>query len=108
MDDQKLETQPSSEGQQLHSQTHPANTTPGIVSESGVVGAEVAEGERVEVPAMSGIAEGAEIGIVRGLDADAAAGAHQAMKFLHGGDHVGEVLDDVDGAQLVERVIGER
>src|SRR5277367_4520798 len=30
------------------------------------------------------------------------------MEFLHGGDHVGHVLDHVDGAQLVERVIAER
>jgi hypothetical protein len=37
-----------------------------------------------------------------------AARADQAMKLFHRCDHVGEVLDDVDGAQLVERIVGER
>jgi hypothetical protein len=57
---------------------------------------------------MRRVAERAEIGIVRGLDPDAAAGAHQAVKFLHGPDHIGEVLDDVNGTQLVEGAVGER
>ncbi len=37
---------------------------------------------------------------MRGDDDDAAAGRDQAVKLLHGADDVGEVLDDVDGAQL--------
>jgi len=45
---------------------------------------------------------------MRGFDADAAAGAHEAVKFLHGAHDVGNVLDDVNGAQLVEGAVGER
>ena len=31
-----------------------------------------------------------------------------AVKLLHGADHVGDVLDDVNGQHAVERVVGER
>ncbi len=56
---------------------------------------------------MGGVAEGAEIGVVRGLEAHGAAGAHQAVELLHGADHVVHVLDDVDGGEAVEGAVGE-
>lgn len=59
------------------------------------------------MPAMGGVAERAEIGIVGRLDPDESAGPHQAVKFLHGADHVGQVLDDVNGPQLIEGAVGE-
>src|SRR5262245_23300296 len=58
--------------------------------------------------AVSGIAERAEIGIVRSLDPDCAARFGQAMEFLHGADDVGYVLDHVDRHDPVEGAVGER
>src|SRR5689334_12060268 len=70
--------------------------------------AEIAKAEAIEVMAMSGVAEGAEIGVVRRFDANRAAGADQAMKLLHRPDHVIDVFDDVDGGEAVEGAVGER
>ena len=61
----------------------------------------------VQVPAMRGVAERTVIRVVRRGDEDGAAGFGYAMKFLHGGDDVRDVLDDVFGAELVERIIAE-
>src|SRR5450432_95759 len=60
------------------------------------------------MPAVGGVAERAEIGIVRRLNAHAAAGSHEPMKLLHSADHVGDMLDDMDGSELVEGVVGKR
>src|SRR5450755_1499564 len=79
-----------------------------IVAEAGVIVAEVAEAETVQVVLVGGIAEGAEIGVMRRLQAHGAARAHQAVELLHGADHVAHVLDGVDGRQPVERTVGER
>ena len=57
---------------------------------------------------MGGIAERAEIGVMGRFNAYGAAGTHQAVKLLHGADHVVHVLDDVDGGEPVEGAIGER
>src|SRR5690348_6075088 len=57
---------------------------------------------------MGGIAEGAEVGVVRGFDADGAARADQAMEFLHGADDIVHMLDDVNGGEAVEGAVGER
>jgi len=57
---------------------------------------------------MGGIAEGAEIGVVRRDDDHLAAGSDQAMKLLHAADDVRDVLDHVHGLQRVERRIAER
>src|SRR6266436_4843170 len=45
---------------------------------------------------------------MRGLDAHRAAGARQAVEFLHGRDHVVHVLDHMDRQHAVEAVIAER
>src|SRR5208282_5808622 len=60
------------------------------------------------MPAMSGVAERAEVGVVRRDDQNPAARADQAMKLLHGADDVGNVLDDVHGAQGLEGTVAER
>ncbi len=60
------------------------------------------------MPPMRGVAERAEVGIVRSGDEDASAIPQQAMELLHGTDHVGHVLDNVDGPDFVEGVIAER
>src|SRR5579862_997021 len=60
------------------------------------------------MPAVGGIAKGAEVGVVRCDQEEAAAGSAQAMKLFHGADDVGDVLDDVDRAECVEGVVAER
>src|ERR1039458_1059937 len=70
--------------------------------------AEVAKAEAVQVALVGGVAERAEMVVVRRLDAHRAARAHQAVKLLHGAHHVVDVLDYVDGRQPVERAVGER
>jgi imidazolonepropionase-like amidohydrolase len=57
---------------------------------------------------MGGVAERTVIGVVRCLDSDTAAGAYEAMEFLHGADNVGNVFDNVDGAEMVEGAVAER
>jgi len=54
------------------------------------------------------IAEGAEVGVVRGDHEDLAAGAHQAVEFLHGAYDVGDMFDDVYGLEGVEGAVFER
>jgi hypothetical protein len=59
------------------------------------------------MPAMRGIAKGAEIGVMRSGDEDGAAWFGDAVKFFHGRDDVRDVFDDVFGTKLVERIIAE-
>lgn len=68
---------------------------------------EIAERKAIQVPAVGGIAKGAEIGVVRGNDNDSAAGYEQAMELFYRADHVGYVFDDVGGADLAEGVVAE-
>jgi hypothetical protein len=79
-----------------------------IVAVAGIVLAEITEGEAVEMPAMGGVAEGAEVGIVRRDDEDLASGANEAVKFFHGFHDVAHVFDHVNGLQGVEGGISER
>jgi len=72
-----------------------------------VILAEVAEGEAVEVVFVGGVAERAVVGVMGRFDADAATGTDEAVKFLHGADDVCEVLDDVDGAEVIESAVGK-
>jgi len=68
---------------------------------------EITERKAIQVPAVGGIAKGAEIGVVGRNDDDAAARCKQAMKLLHRADHVGYVFDDVGGADLAEGAVAE-
>ncbi len=77
----------------------------GIVGVSAVIVAEVAEGKAVQVPAMSGIAERAEIGIVRRDNHGLAARGEQAMELFHSSDDVRDMLDHVNRAHFAKRVI---
>lgn len=56
---------------------------------------------------MGGIAEGAEVSIVRGDDDGAAAGREHAMKLFDRADHIADMLNNVDGANLAEGAVGE-
>lgn len=78
-----------------------------IVAEAAVVLAEVAEGEAGEMPFVGRVAEGAKVRVMRSFDADATAFADQSVELFHGFDDVGDVLDDVDCADLIERACSE-
>src|SRR4051812_1605661 len=56
---------------------------------------------------MRGIAERAEVRIMRSFDAHRPAYAHQPVELLHRLDHVIHVLNDMDRRQPVERPVGE-
>lgn len=69
--------------------------------------AEIAEGEAVEVAFVGRVAEGTKVRVMRSFNADPTSFAHQPVEFLHSFDDVGNVLDDVDGAELIEGAGGE-
>src|SRR6185437_2079621 len=73
-----------------------------------VIFSEIAKAEAIQVVAVRGIAEGAEVGVVRGFEAHGSSGANQAVKLLHGANHIVNVLDHVDGCKAIEGTIGER
>ena len=79
-----------------------------VVAEPAVILAEIAQGKAVEVPAVGGVAERAEIGVMRGHDDGAAAGCEQAVELFHGADHVRDVFDQVYGANLNEGAVAKR
>ena len=83
-------------------------TTMGELRPGDVVFAEVAEAEAGEVAFVGGVAEAAEVGVVRRFDAHRAAGREQAVELLHGAHDVGDVLDYVHGADLVEAFVAQR
>src|SRR5713101_4220661 len=72
-----------------------------------MVRAEITEGKTVQVAAVGGVAERAEVGVVRGFDAHGAAGACQPVKFFHRPDDVIHVLNDMNREHTIETVIGE-
>src|ERR1700689_4722984 len=80
----------------------------GVIAVAGVIVTEIAQREAVEVPTVSGVAEGAEVGVVRRDNQNFAAVANHTMELLHGTDHVGDVLDNGDGLERVETGIAER
>ena len=57
---------------------------------------------------VSGIAKGAEVGVVGRNDHEDAARFEQAVKLFHRPDHIGHVFDDVCGPDLAEGVVTER
>ena len=78
-----------------------------VISVARVVLAEVAEAERVQVPFVSGITEGAEIGVVRGNDRYYPTRPHQPVELLHRLHHVADMFDHMDGAKLVEAIVNK-
>ena len=80
----------------------------GVIRVAAVFLAEIAERETVEVPAVGGIAERTEVGVVRRDDERLAAGTQQAVEFLHGLDYVGDMLDHMNGLQFIEDRVAER
>ncbi len=79
----------------------------GIITKAGVIGAEVVKRKTVQVPAVGGIAEGTEIGVMWSGDKSVAAGDEQAVNFFHHADDVGDVFDDVDGADFAECIVAQ-
>lgn len=69
---------------------------------------EIAEGKAIQVPAVGGIAKGAEISVVGCNDDDAAARRQQSVELFYRADHVSDVFNDVGGADLTEGAVAER
>ena len=59
------------------------------------------------MPAVGGVAERAEVGVVRGDDDDFAAGLGEPVELFHGADDIGGVLEEVDSPDLPKCVIAE-
>ena len=57
---------------------------------------------------MSGIAKGAEIGVMRSHDEDRSTRFKQPMKLLHRADHVSHVFNHVNGPDLAKGTVYER
>src|SRR5579872_4025577 len=105
---QKLEPQPAPQRQQPYVHLNFAEPSRRVVAEAAVILAEVAERKTVQMPAVGGIAERTEVGVVRCHQKHAPRWRGHAMKFLHGGDHVRDMLDDMDGAHARERIVAKR
>src|SRR5579862_2258199 len=57
---------------------------------------------------MRGIAERAEVGVMRRGNEQPAAASEHAMELLHGADHVRHVLDHMNSVQLGEGTVAKR
>ena len=60
------------------------------------------------MPAVRGVAERAEVGVVRRFDHDPGAGLSDAVELFDRADDIGDVLDDVDEPDLREDAVAER
>src|SRR5277367_867964 len=107
--DQEFEAEGAPEIQQAQIEFDLAHADFGVPHIAAVHSAGIKVEERigVQVPAMSGIPEGAEIGVMRSGDENGAPGFGDAVEFFHGGDDVRDVFDDVFGAELVEGIVAE-
>src|SRR5215472_1142432 len=72
-----------------------------------MVFAKVAKAETIQVALMGWIAEGAEIGVVRRLDAQSASVAQQPVKLLHCAHDIAQMFDYVNRGNAVERLVGK-
>ena len=73
-----------------------------------MVAAEIAEGIRIQMPAMSRVAEGRKIGVVWSRHEDGTAWFEKTVELLHRAHHVTHMFYDVGTVDVVERIIGER
>lgn len=102
--DHKFEAQHAPEAQQADVDAPFDHAGAGIKTRLAVnaLGIKVIERKRIEMPAVSGITERAEISVMRRGDEDRSTSSCDAVEFLHGGDDVGDVFDDVNGADFVK------
>ena len=107
MVDEPLEAQKTPKTQEFHLHFTLAKAYRRVVPESGVIFSEIAERVAGEVVLVRGVAERTEVGVMGSFDAHESPRADEAMKFLHGADDVGDVLDDVYGVEFVEGVVRE-
>src|ERR1700680_3523366 len=108
MVDQKLESQPFPERKQLHAHGNFAEPRLGVIAETAVVVTKVAEAEAIQMILVRRIAKRTVIRVVRRCDAQRPARPEQPMKLLHAADHIVQMLDDVNGRDAVEAIIGKR
>jgi hypothetical protein len=105
---QEFEAEPAPERQQSYLDFYFSETGGAVITEAAVVLPKITKRETVQVPAVRGIAERAEVGVMRRRDEQPAARCQYAMEFLHRADHIGDVLDHVNGAQLAEGAVAKR
>ena len=67
-----------------------------VVAVPAMILPEIPERKAVQVPAVGGIAKGAEIGIVRCHDNHFAAGSQQPVEFFHCAENVRDMFYDMD------------
>ncbi len=78
-----------------------------IVAVTAIVFAEIAQRKAIQMPAMSRVTEGTEIGVVRSNKNSAPARGQHAMELFHSSDHIAHMLDYMNGPDLPERVVSE-
>jgi len=64
--------------------------------------AKVAQGETVQVPLVSRIAEGTEVGVMGRDDEHATAGLKQPVELFHRSNDIRHVFDDVNSTDLAK------
>jgi hypothetical protein len=68
---------------------------------------EIAEREAVQVPTVSWITEGAEIGVMRSDNERPPTRLKQAMELLHQADNISDVFDDMDSPHFLKAVVAK-
>ena len=63
---------------------------------------EAAKRKAVEVMFVGWVAERTVVRVVGRFDPNAPAGSNETVEFFHGSDDVGQMLNDMNGAQTVE------
>ena len=79
-----------------------------VVAETRVVRTEIPKRKAVQMPAVRRIAEGAEIRVMRSRNIHGPARTEQPVKLLDGTDHIGYMLYDVHGADVIETRLPKR
>lgn len=79
-----------------------------VIPETSVIFTEVTKREAVQMPFVRGVAEGTEVGVVRGHDEYAASRFKQTMEFFDGPYDVGNVFDQVDRTDFSKGTVLKR
>lgn len=79
-----------------------------VVSVAAVVRPKIAKRKAVQVPAVRGIAEGTEVGVVWRDNHRAAPVCEQPVELFHGAHHVCHMFDHMNRADLAEGAVGKR
>ena len=78
-----------------------------IIAEAAMVFAEMPQRKTIQMPAMSGVAKRAEIGVMRRYHDQAPSRSQQAMKVFHRPHDTRHVLDHVRAADFSKAAVGK-